>query len=227
MTKRFAAALDGPSGAGKSTVAKAAAARLGILYVDTGAMYRAVGLAVLRRGIGEDDAAGIEQVLPEITVTLRHGPDGQRVFLSGEDVSDAIRNDRVAQYASKCSAVPAVRAFLLDAQRALARENSVIMDGRDIGTVVLPDAEVKIFLTASVEARAQRRYRELQERGQDVTLEGVRADIERRDSQDRNRPIAPLRQAGDAVLLDTSSMTLEASIDAVLRLITGKTGVGQ
>ncbi|MCI8880342.1 MAG: (d)CMP kinase [Clostridiaceae bacterium] len=227
MTKRFAAALDGPSGAGKSTVAKAAAARLGILYVDTGAMYRAVGLAVLRRGIGEDDAAGIEQVLPEITVTLRHGPDGQRVFLSGEDVSDAIRNDRVAQYASKCSAVPAVRAFLLDAQRALARENSVIMDGRDIGTVVLPDAEVKIFLTASVEARAQRRYHELQERGQDVTLEGVRADIERRDSQDRNRPIAPLRQAGDAVLLDTSSMTLEASIDAVLRLITGKTGVGQ
>lgn len=227
MTKRFAAALDGPSGAGKSTVAKAAASRLGILYVDTGAMYRAVGLAVLRHGIPEDDAAGIGQVLPGITVTLRHGKDGQHVFLNGEDVSGAIRNNQVAQYASKCSAVPAVRTFLLETQRSLARENSVIMDGRDIGTVVLPDAEVKIFLTASIEARAARRWRELRERGQDVGLETVRADIERRDSQDRNRPIAPLRQAEDAVLLDTSGMTLEESVCAVLHIISQKTGVGQ
>lgn len=225
MTKRFSVAIDGPSGAGKSTVAKAAAARLGLLYVDTGAMYRAVGLSVLRRGISEDDIAGIEGVLSGISVTLRHGPDGQRVLLDGEDVSDAIRTDTVAQYASKCSAVPAVRAFLLDTQRALAREHSVIMDGRDIGTVILPDAGVKIFLTASVEARAGRRHQELLERGQSVTLEGVCADIERRDRQDTTRAVAPLRQAEDAVLLDTSALDLRQSVEAVLRIIAEKTGV--
>lgn len=219
MNKPFAAAIDGPSGAGKSTIARAAAERLGLLYVDTGAMYRAIGLAVLRRGISEEDTAGIVQTLSGLTVTLRHGEDGQRVLLNGEDVSDAIRTDTVAQYASKCSAVPEVRAFLLETQRGLAREHSVVMDGRDIGTVILPDAKAKIFLTASVESRAERRYRELLDRGQRVTLEGVRADIERRDLQDRTRPIAPLRQAEDAVLVDTSDLTLEQSIEAVLQIL--------
>lgn len=225
MMKKIAVAIDGPSGAGKSSVAKAAAKALGMLYVDTGAMYRAIGLAVLRRGVAEDDTAGIEETLSNLSVSLRHGADGQRVLLNGEDVSDEIRNDRVAQYASKCSAVPAVRAFLLETQRGLARENSVIMDGRDIGTVILPDAEVKIFLTASVDARAGRRYKELIGRGQTVTLDGVRADIERRDEQDRNRPIAPLKQAGDAVLLDASDIDLNGSIAAVLAIIAEKTGV--
>lgn len=219
MNKPFAAAIDGPSGAGKSTIARAAAERLGLLYVDTGAMYRAIGLAVLRRGISEEDTAGIVQTLSGLTVTLRHGEDGQRVLLNGEDVSDAIRTDTVAQYASKCSAVPEVRAFLLETQRGLAREHSVVMDGRDIGTVILPDAKAKIFLTASVESRAERRYRELLDRDQRVTLEGVRADIERRDLQDRTRPIAPLRQAEDAVLVDTSDLTLEQSIEAVLQIL--------
>lgn len=225
MTKQFAVALDGPSGAGKSSVAKAVASRLGILYVDTGAMYRAIGLAVLRQGIGEDDAAGIVRTLPGLSVTLRHRADGQHVLLNGEDVSGEIRTGQAAQYASKVSAVPEVRAFLLDVQRALAREQSVIMDGRDIGTVILPDAEVKIFLTARAEARAERRCQELAARGEPVTLESVLADIERRDEQDRNRPIAPLRQAGDAVLLDNSSLDLEGTIQEVLRIISVKTGV--
>jgi len=225
MIKKFAAAIDGPSGAGKSTIARAAAKRLGLLYVDTGAMYRAIGLAVLRRGIAAEDTAGIEQTLSGLSVTLRHGPKGQHVLLNGEDVSDAIRNDRVAHYASKCSAVPAVRDFLLETQRSIARTQGVIMDGRDIGTVILPDAKVKIFLTASVEARAKRRYLELDARGEHVTLEGVRADIERRDELDINRPIAPLRQAEDAILLDTSSLTLEESIAAAVGIISEKLGV--
>ncbi len=225
MAKKFAAALDGPSGAGKSTVAKTAASRLGILYVDTGAMYRAVGLAALRSGLAGDDRAGIERLLPGLTVMLHHGADGQHVLLNGEDVSGDIRSSQAAQYASKCSAVPAVRAFLLDTQRALAAGQSVIMDGRDIGTVILPDAEVKIFLTASPEARAERRYRELLASGQNVTLAGVRADLERRDEQDRSRAIAPLRQAEDAVLLDTSRLTLEESVEEALRIIFEKTGV--
>lgn len=224
-TKKIAVAIDGPSGAGKSTVAKAAAARLGLLYVDTGAMYRAIGLAALRGGVSEEDAAGIVRTLDGLTVALRHEADGQRVLLNGEDVSDEIRSSRVAQYASKCSAVPEVRAFLLDTQRALAEERSVVMDGRDIGTVILPNAEVKIFLTASVQARAERRFRELAERGQEVTLEGVRADLERRDRQDTTRSIAPLRQAEDAVLLDTSGMNLAQAVEAALRIIAEKTGV--
>ena len=225
MTNNFAVALDGPSGAGKSSVAKAVASRLGILYVDTGAMYRAIGLAVLRQGIGEDDTAGIVHTLPGLSVALRHAVDGQHVLLNGKDVAGESRTGQAAQYASKVSAVPEVRAFLLDTQRALAREQSVIMDGRDIGTVILPDAEVKIFLTARPEARAKRRYQELAARGEPVTLESVLADIERRDEQDRNRPIAPLRQAGDAVLLDNSSLDLEGTIREVLRIISEKTGV--
>ena len=222
---KFAVALDGPSGAGKSSVAKAAAARLGILYVDTGALYRAIGLAVLREGIAPGDTAGIVRALPGLTVTLRSGDDGQHVFLNGEDVSSAIRTDTVAGYASKCSAVPEVRAFLLELQRGLAREQSVIMDGRDIGTVVLPGAEVKIFLTAAEETRARRRFDELAARGEDVTLEGVLADLRRRDEQDRTRAIAPLRPAADAVLLDNSGLDLRQTVEAVLRIIAQKTEV--
>ena len=224
---KYAVALDGPSGAGKSSVAKAVASRLGILYVDTGAMYRAIGLAVLRRGITADDTESILRTLPTLSVALRHGEDGQRVLLNGEDVSEQIRTGEVAQYASKCSAVPEVRAFLLGAQRSLAAEHSVIMDGRDIGTVILPNAEVKIFLTARPEARAQRRFDELLARGEAVTLEGVLADIRRRDEQDMNRPIAPLRQAEDAVLLDNSALDLAQTVQEILRIIAEKTEVSR
>ena len=216
-------AIDGPSGAGKSTVARAAAAQLGYVYVDTGAMYRAIGLAVCRKGISGDDTAGIVSVLPEITLSLQYQDGAQHILLCGEDVSDAIRTPEIAKYASKVSAVPEVRQFLLDTQRNMAKNGNILMDGRDIGTVILPDAPVKIFLTASAEARAQRRFLELQEKGQQVTLDEVLRDIRQRDHQDMTRAVAPLRQAEDAVLLDTSNITLEQSIDAVLRIIREKT----
>lgn len=219
----IAVAIDGPSGAGKSTVARAAAARLGYVYVDTGAMYRAIGLAVCRRGIAEEDTAGIIAVLPEIRLAITYQNGAQHVVLNGEDVSEAIRTPEIARYASKVSAVPAVRQFLLDVQRGMAENGNILMDGRDIGTVILPQAQVKIFLTASVEARAERRYLELCEKGQAVTREQVAADIAERDRQDMTRAIAPLRQAEDAVLLDTSALTLEESIQAVLRIIQEKT----
>lgn len=216
-------AIDGPSGAGKSTVARAAAARMGYVYVDTGAMYRAVGLAVRRRGIAGEDTAGIVATLPEVDISLVYQDGVQHVLLNGEDVSEAIRTPEIAQYASKVSAVPEVRRFLLDVQRDMAKNSNILMDGRDIGTVILPDAPVKIFLTASAETRAERRYRELKEKGQQVTLEGVLADIQARDRQDTTRAVAPLRQADDAVLLDTSALDLEQSIAAVLRIIREKT----
>ena len=216
-------AIDGPSGAGKSTVARAAAARMGYVYVDTGAMYRAIGLAVRRRGIAGEDTAGIVATLPEVDISLVYQDGVQHVLLNGEDVSEAIRTPEIAQYASKVSAVPEVRRFLLDVQRDMAKNSNILMDGRDIGTVILPDAPVKIFLTASAETRAERRYRELKEKGQQVTLEGVLADIQARDRQDTTRAVAPLRQADDAVLLDTSALDLEQSIAAVLRIIREKT----
>ena len=216
-------AIDGPSGAGKSTVARAAAARLGNVYVDTGAKYRAIGHEVCRRGISGEDAAGIIAVLPEIEIRLAYQDGGQRVLLNGEDVSDAIRTPEIAYYASKVSAVPEVRQFLLDVQRDMAKKGNILMDGRDIGTVILPDAPVKIFLTASAETRAERRYLELAEKGQQVTREGVLHDIVERDRQDMTRAVAPLKQAEDAVLLDTSNMTLDESIEAVLQIIREKT----
>ena len=219
MKKHFAVAIDGPSGAGKSTIAKAVADKLSIVYVDTGALYRTIGLAVCRRGIAMDDAAGILSVLPEIRVELVYREGSQRVLLDGEDVSDLIRTPEISMYASKVSALPEVRAFLLDLQRNMAREHSVVMDGRDIGTVILPDAEVKIFLTASDEKRAERRWRELCEKGQQVTLSEVLDDMRRRDAQDSARAVAPLRQAEDALLVDTSGLTLEESIAAVLAAI--------
>lgn len=216
-------AIDGPSGAGKSTVARAVAARMGYVYVDTGAMYRAIGLAVYRRGITGEDTAGIIASLPTVDISLAYQDGMQHVLLNGEDVSEAIRTPEIAQYASKVSAVPEVRRFLLDVQRDMAKNSNILMDGRDIGTVILPDAPVKIFLTASAKTRAERRYRELKEKGQQVTLEGVLADIQARDRQDTTRAVAPLRQADDAVLLDSSALDLEQSIAAVLRIIREKT----
>ena len=216
-------AIDGPSGAGKSTVARAVAARMGYVYVDTGAMYRAIGLAVYRRGIAGEDTAGIIASLPTVDISLAYQDGMQHVLLNGEDVSEAIRTPEISQYASKVSAVPEVRRFLLDVQRDMAKNSNILMDGRDIGTVILPDAPVKIFLTASAKTRAERRYRELKEKGQQVTLEGVLADIQARDRQDTTRAVTPLRQADDAVLLDTSALDLEQSIAAVLRIIREKT----
>ena len=215
-------AIDGPSGAGKSTVARAAAARLGYVYVDTGAMYRAIGLAVCRRGISGEDADGIAAVLPEIDIRLAYQDGAQHVLLNGEDVSDAIRTPEIAYYASKVSAVPAVRQFLLEAQRDMAKKGNILMDGRDIGTVILPDVPVKIFLTASAETRAERRYLELIGKGQQVTRGSVLHDVVERDRQDMSRAVAPLKQAEDAVLLDTSKMTLDESIEAVLQIIRKK-----
>lgn len=218
----IAVAIDGPAGAGKSTIARAAAAQLGFVYVDTGALYRTIGLAVCRRGIDGTDVPGILATLPEIQVGLTYQDGAQHVLLDGEDVSDAIRTPQISIYASQVSSVPEVRAYLLDLQRDLARRQSVIMDGRDIGTVILPDAKVKIFLTASPEKRAARRCAELREKGQDVTVEGILADMERRDALDASRAVAPLKQAEDAVLVDTSGLTLEQSIEAVLTVIRDK-----
>lgn len=218
----IAVAIDGPAGAGKSTIARAAAAQLGFVYVDTGALYRTIGLAVCRRGIDGTDVPGILATLPEIQVGLTYQDGAQHVLLDSEDVSDAIRTPQISTYASQVSSVPEVRAYLLDLQRDLARRQSVIMDGRDIGTVILPDAKVKIFLTASPEKRAARRCAELREKGQDVTVEGILADMERRDALDASRAVAPLKQAEDAVLVDTSDLTLEQSIEAVLTVIRDK-----
>ena len=218
----IAVAIDGPAGAGKSTIARAAAAQLGFVYVDTGALYRTIGLAVCRRGIDGTDVPGILTTLPEIQVGLTYQDGAQHVLLDGEDVSDAIRTPQISTYASQVSSVPEVRAYLLDLQRDLARRQSVIMDGRDIGTVILPNAKVKIFLTASPEKRAARRCAELREKGQDVTVEGILADMERRDALDASRAVAPLKQAEDAALVDTSDLTLEQSIEAVLTVIRDK-----
>lgn len=218
----IAVAIDGPAGAGKSTIARAAAAQLGFVYVDTGALYRTIGLAVCRRGIAGTDTQGIVDTLPAIQVALTYQDGAQHVLLDGEDVSDAIRTPQISAYASQVSAVPAVRAYLLDLQRDMAKRQSVIMDGRDIGTVILPDAKVKIFLTASPEKRAARRCAELREKGEDVTVEGILADMERRDALDASRAVAPLRQAEDAVRVDTSDLTLEQSIQAVLTVIRDK-----
>jgi len=218
--KQISIAIDGPSGAGKSTLARKAAATLGYLYVDTGAIYRTVALSAVRRGIDPTDAAGVIPTLKELDIQLMYGEDGlQHMYLNGEDVSQAIRVHEISQHASTVSAIPEVRAFLLELQRDLARKNNVIMDGRDIGTVVLPDADVKIFLTASPESRAQRRHLELQQRGQETEFDTVLRDIIKRDEQDTNRPIAPLQQAEDAVLVDTTHLDLEQSLQAILSVI--------
>lgn len=216
-------AIDGPGGAGKSTIARTLAKRFGFVYVDTGAIYRTVGLYMSRIGVAPEDAAGIEKNIGGVHLGIRYENGEQKMLLDGAEVGDAIRTPLISKYASCVSAVPAVRDFLFVTQRELAKKNNVIMDGRDIGTVILPDAPVKIFLTASAESRAERRYKELAEKGQQVTMESVLHDINERDRQDMNRAIAPLRQAEDAVLLDTSALTLEESIASVLRIIREKT----
>ena len=209
--KHINIAIDGPSGAGKSTLARRTAQELGYIYVDTGAMYRAIGLYVLRRGIAADDKAAVVACLPEITVDIGYQDGVQRIYLNGEDVSDSIRTEAVSQYASAVSAVPEVRAHLMGLQRSLAARSSVIMDGRDIGTVILPDADIKIYLTASEEDRAMRRFLELKEKGQEVDYDSVLENIRQRDWNDMHRDVAPLRQAEDAIVVDTSGIGLEES----------------
>lgn len=218
--KFYSIAIDGPAGAGKSTLAKALAARLGFLYVDTGAIYRTVGLFVARSGGDCGDKAQVLARLPEIRIAMTYGEDGlQHMLLNGEDVTKAIRENEVSGYASLVSAYPEVRAFLLDMQRALARTHNVIMDGRDIGTVVLPGADVKVFLTASPEERAKRRCRELEQRGQPVDYQQLLEEITQRDYADSHRAAAPLKQAEDAVLLDTSALDFDASLEALLAIV--------
>ncbi len=212
-------ALDGSSGAGKSTIAKKAAEKLQYVYVDTGAMYRSIACYILENKIDLNDTPNIIAALPEISVKLAYMDGAQRVILNGDDVSDKIRTPEISMGASKVSAVTEVREFLLDLQKNIAKENNIIMDGRDIGTVVLPDADVKIFLTATAEKRAERRFKELQEKGDKSTYEEVLRDIEQRDYNDTHREIAPLKKADDAVEIDSSELTLEQSIDEVCRVI--------
>ncbi len=213
-------AIDGPAGAGKSTLARRLAQRLGFLYVDTGAIYRTVGLYTLRNRLAPE---AVVPMLEKLDIRMEYDSGGvQRMRLNGEDVSEAIRVHEVSQRASQVAALPEVRAFLLDFQRRQAREHSVVMDGRDIGTVVLPDADVKIFLTASPEVRAKRRLLELEQRGQPAQYEQILQDIQDRDRQDRNRAAAPLRQAEDAVLLDTSGLDLEQSLTQMLEIVSGR-----
>ena len=219
-------AIDGPSGAGKSTLARRLAQELGFLYVDTGAIYRTVGLAVRRHEIDPADEGAVSELLRSLAIAMRYGEDGlQHMLLDGEDVTEAIRQNEISGYASKVSPVPAVRNYLLEMQRRLAREHDVIMDGRDIGTVVLHHADLKIYLTAQPEDRAGRRYRELLERGQQADLAQVLQEVIERDRRDMEREVAPLRQADDAVLADTTGQGLEESFQLLLRLIEGRLDV--
>ena len=217
-------ALDGPSGAGKSTLAKKIAHALGIVYVDTGAMYRTIGLFVTRRGIKPEDENAVISVLPEIKLSISFENGEQHILLGEEDVGAFIRTPEISMAASRVSAIPAVRAFLLDTQRDLAKTTSVIMDGRDIGTVIFPDAEVKIFLTASAEARARRRTLELAEKGIPTPYEEVLRDIITRDKNDREREVAPAVAAEDAVILDNSELDLDGTVDAAIRIIRTRIG---
>ncbi len=225
MSRFKSIAIDGPSGAGKSTLAKRLAKELGFHYVDTGAIYRTVALAALREGFDPSDSARVEALLPAISVTLDYDADGlQHMYLNGEDVTQAIRQNEVSAGASKVAAIPAVRAFLLDTQRSLAKSQNVIMDGRDIGTVVLPDADVKIFLTAAPEARAHRRCLELLERGQPADEAQILKEVLERDHRDANRAVAPLKQAEDAVLADTTELDFEGSFRLLRGIITHRLG---
>lgn len=212
-------AIDGPAGAGKSTIAKTVSKKLGFIYVDTGALYRTVGLNVLRQGKNTKDPDDVVPTLDGLDISLRFVDGEQRVFLGDEDVSEAIRQNEVSMAASNVSAIPSVREFLFGLQRDIAQKNDCIMDGRDIGTVVLPNAQIKIYLTASAQARAERRFKELTEKGQDVVYDDILKDIELRDYQDTHREIAPLKKADDAVLVDTTELDLDGSIEYMLNVI--------
>ena len=225
MRKTIQVALDGPGGAGKSTLARAVAAACGLHYVDTGAMYRAVALGVARSGVNVGDKAAVAAVLPTLSVTLDYDGEGkQHTLLNKEDVSGLIRTPEVTAAASAVSALPEVRAFLLRAQQTMAEEWDVVMDGRDIGTVVLPNADLKVFLTASPEARAKRRWLELRAKGMEQPYEQVLSEMNARDTQDSTRAAAPLRQAEDAILLDTTELNEQEAIEALRRLIRERTG---
>ena len=214
-------AIDGPAGAGKSTIAKAAAKELGFIYVDTGALYRAVAYNAVKNGV-IDDEQGIISMLDDTKVELKYVEGVQSVYLNGEDVSGFIRTPEISMGASKVSAIPQVREFLLNLQREIAKTNNVIMDGRDIATVVLPDAEVKIFLFASPECRAERRYNELVEKGENVSFDDVLKDVNQRDYQDSHREIAPLKPSEESIMADTSELTLQESIDLIVNTIKEK-----
>ena len=221
----YSIAIDGPSGAGKSTVAKAAAKELGFVYLDTGAIYRTVAWHIAMMGIGPRDTDHVPMLLDDCNIRIDFQPDGQHMILNGKDITGEIRTPEIASVASQVSAQPAVREFLLDLQRDLAKSHNIIMDGRDIGTVVLPDASLKIYLTASAEARAERRLKEYLEKGQKATFEEVLADQQKRDYDDMHRAIAPLKQARDAVVVDTTELDLQASIDTVIGLIRERLGL--
>ena len=219
--KNINIAIDGPAGAGKSTIAKMVSKKLGYIYVDTGALYRTIALYITENNISDED---IENALPKANVSLKFIDGAQRVFLVDRDVSDIIRTPEISMAASRTSAIPAVRAYLFETQQNIAKSNSVIMDGRDIGTVVLPDADVKIFLTASAEERANRRYKELAEKPDCPSYQEILDDIIKRDYQDMHRETAPLKQAEDAVLVDTTTLNLEESANEIVRIITEKIG---
>lgn len=226
MNNYFSVAIDGPSGAGKSTLAKRLAKEFGFIYVDTGAIYRTVGYAAQLAGLDSKDALGVAAILPEVRIDFDYDADGnQRMLLNGQDVSKEIRTPKSSIYASDVSAMPAVRAYLLEKQRGTAREHNVIMDGRDIGTVVLPDAGLKVFLTASAAERARRRYIELTEKGVTTTPEEVLRDIEYRDKQDSTRAAAPLKAAADAITVDTTDMSFEESFKALSGLMRSRFGI--
>lgn len=228
MNKQINIAIDGPGGAGKSTISKEVAKALGIIYVDTGALYRTIGYFARNNGLAVEDAKISEKITPlldNINIEIKYADGTQHVILNGEDLGDKIRQPDISMYASAVSSVPNVRAFLLETQKELARNNSVIMDGRDIGTVILPDADVKIFLTASNEARAQRRYAELMAKGADAKYEDVLKEMNERDHADSTRAAAPLKAAEDAMLFDNSDYDFEGSVEYILKLIEDKTGV--
>lgn len=215
-------AIDGPAGAGKSTIAKAAAKALGFIYVDTGALYRAVAYFMLSHRIDVNKEDKVASYLCDVVPELKYIDGVQHVFLNGEDVSDKIRTPEVSMGASAVSAIPRVRDFLFDLQKKIAAENNVVMDGRDIGTVVLPNADVKIYLTASAEERARRRHKELTEKGENVSFEEVLADVNKRDYNDTHREVAPLKQAEDAILCDTTNVDLQGTIDMLINIINEK-----
>jgi cytidylate kinase len=215
-------ALDGPSGSGKSTMAKLLAKELGFVYIDTGALYRTIGLYVFEKGLGSEDKEAIIALLAEIDITMRLVDGGGVIYLNGKQIGDEIRTPVISKYASDVSKIPEVRTFLLDLQRSIAAENNVIMDGRDIGTVILPDAQVKIFMTADNETRARRRYNELIEKGQDVKYEDVLADIIWRDKNDRERDIAPAVPAEDAIIHDNSGLSIEENLEMLKKIIKEK-----